>query len=107
MLIKIKTSADVPYSEVTPEHDLPLAPRVHADGVGRRRWRGRRRAGPRRPAPRRLRRQLPALPAAKKTAYVTDPAVDPLNTFEQIIELQQLLRVRHAEDRPGAQRRAR
>jgi methionine sulfoxide reductase catalytic subunit len=85
MLIKIKTSADVPYSEVTPEQVYQsrrqfmqiasagalgaVAGALIGQGSG--------------PAEAQA-ANYPALPAAKKTAYVTDPAVDPLNTFEQI-----------------------
>jgi len=85
MLIKVKTSADVPYSEVTPEHIYrsrrqfmqiasagalgAVAGTLVGNGTSP------------------LQAQAaayPDLPAAKKTAFVTDPAVDPLNTFEQI-----------------------
>ena len=84
MRIKIKTSADVPYSEVTPEPvyrsrrefmQLTSAGTVGviAGGlVGGGSAVGAQAAN------------YAALPAAKKTAYVTDPAVDALNTFEQI-----------------------
>jgi sulfoxide reductase catalytic subunit YedY len=84
MVIKIKTSADVPFSEVTPEHVYrsrrefiriatagaigAAAGSLGAGAMGT----GRAAQG-----------TLAAL-TAKKSAYVTDPAVDPLNTFEQI-----------------------
>jgi methionine sulfoxide reductase catalytic subunit len=82
MVIKVRTSADVPSSEITPERvyhsrrefmaaaagavgaaasAIAIGGRVHAAQTP------------------------PAGPlTAKKTAFVTDPAVDPLNTFEQI-----------------------
>jgi sulfoxide reductase catalytic subunit YedY len=81
MMIRIKTSADLPYSEVTPEAIYrsrrefmktaaagavgALAVGVTGTGCAEAATQGR------------------AL-AAKKTAFVVDPAVDPLNTLEQI-----------------------
>jgi sulfoxide reductase catalytic subunit YedY len=85
MLIKIKTSADVPYSEVTPEHvyrsrrqfmQIASAGAVGAVAgtlIGNGRGSVHAQAA-----------NYPNLPAARKTAFVTDPQVDPLNTFEQI-----------------------
>jgi methionine sulfoxide reductase catalytic subunit len=82
MIIRIKTSADVPSSEITPERiyrsrrqfmQVTAAGAVGAvaggllghDGFG-------------------LDAAQQDLPAAKKSAFTTDPSVDPLNTFEQI-----------------------
>jgi methionine sulfoxide reductase catalytic subunit len=81
MVIKIRTSADLPYSEVTPEHvytsrrEFMATAAVGAAGVL---------AGglssvsvAAAPAPQ-------AGLAAKKSAFAVDPKTDPLNTFEQI-----------------------
>jgi len=82
MLVKIRTSADVPYSEVTPEplyrsrRDFMKAAAVGAAAavVGGMPLEAR---APQAPA------QGP-LPAAKKGAFNVDPNVDKLNTIEQI-----------------------
>jgi sulfoxide reductase catalytic subunit YedY len=80
MMLKVRTSADVPYSEVTPEgiyrtrREFMRAAALGAAGVAT----GSLLAGC--AAPQAAQGAL----AARKTAYVTDPAVDPLNTFEQI-----------------------
>ena len=85
MLIKIKTSADVPYSEVTPEpiyrsrREFMQAASAGAVGAVA----GALIGGGTSPIAAQA-ANYAALPAAKKTSYVTDPAVDPLNTFEQI-----------------------
>ena len=82
MIIKIRTSADLPYSEVTPEsvyrsrRDFMKAAATGAAGVA---------AGLALPsiacaAPQ---NNLAAL-TAKKSPFGVDPEVDPLNTFEQI-----------------------
>ena len=82
MLLKIRTSADLPYSEVTPEpiyqsrRDFMKVAAVGAAAAAV--------AG----VP--LEARAPyvptqgPLPAAKKGAFNVDPAVDPLNTLEQI-----------------------
>ena len=79
MVIKIRSSADLPYSEVTPEHiyrsrrefmKTAAAGAVGALAIG---IVG---CGPASAEPQ-------ATLTAKKTITV-DPAVDPLNTFEQI-----------------------
>ncbi len=104
MILRIKTSADLPYSEVTPEavyrsrRDFMKAAAVGVAGAA---------AGlalPATAAPR-SRIALAAL-TAKKSSFVVDESVDPLNTYEQITGLQQLLRVRHAQGRSRAERRA-
>jgi sulfoxide reductase catalytic subunit YedY len=80
MILKIKTSADEPYSEVTPEavyrsrREFMRAAALGAAGVAA----GSILAGCD------VSEAAQAGLAAKKTAFVTDPAVDPLNSFEQI-----------------------
>jgi sulfoxide reductase catalytic subunit YedY len=83
MLLKIRTSADVPYSEVTPEpiyrsrRDFMKAAVVGAAGA----------AVSTIPLGATAPPQLPAqgpLPPAKKGAFNADPAVDPLNTLQQV-----------------------
>ena len=83
MLIKIRSSADLPYSEVTPEHhyrsrrDFMKTTAAGAVGVLA--------SGLVGGASETLSGATQAtLPPAKKTSFVVDPATDPLNTFEQI-----------------------
>src|SRR6187431_3219300 len=86
MLIKIRTSADLPYSEVTPEHiyrsrrDFMKTAAAGAVGVlagsvigGNADALEAAQAG-----------QLTARPPAKGSPFFGDPERDPLNTFEQI-----------------------
>ena len=82
MLIKIRTSADLPYSEVTPEpiyrsrREFLAAAGVGAVGAV---------AGAIIGAEACAEAAAPqATLVAKKSAFVVDPKVDPLNTFEQI-----------------------
>jgi sulfoxide reductase catalytic subunit YedY len=83
MLIRIKTLADVPSSEITPEQVYrsrrEFMQRAAAGAVGAA-------AGVLLGGSGKVdaAQNGQALPAAKKTSYVTDPAVDPLNTLEQI-----------------------
>src|SRR6187549_843303 len=87
MLIKIRTSADLPYSEVTPEHiyrsrrDFMKTAAAGAVGVLAGSVIG---GNADALEAAQLQAQLAALPAAKKSAFVVDPNADPLNTFEQI-----------------------
>jgi len=82
MILRIKTSADLPYSEVTPEavyrsrRDFMKAAAVGVAGAA---------AGLALPAAAAAAPQgnLAAL-TAKKSKFVVDESVDPLNTFEQI-----------------------
>lgn len=82
MILKIRSSADVSYSDVTPEavyrsrREFMKAAAAGAIGA----LAARVTAGA---APKSGVVQAP-LPAAKKSAFAVDPAVDPLNTFEQI-----------------------
>ena len=80
MLIKIRTSADLPYSEVTPEaiyrsrREFLAAAAVGVVGAA---------AGGLTTEP--VQAATPQEPlAGKKTAFTVDEKVDPLNTFEQI-----------------------
>ena len=82
MLVKSRSSADLPYSEVTPEaiyrsrRDFMKAAVVGVAGA----------VAATIPLEA-CAEQVPAqdaLPAAKKTAFTVDPAVDPLNTLQQI-----------------------
>jgi sulfoxide reductase catalytic subunit YedY len=82
MILRIKTSADLPYSEVTPEavyrsrRDFMKAAAVGVAGAA---------AGLALPSTACAAQQnaLAAL-TAKKSAFVVDESVDPLNTYEQI-----------------------
>jgi sulfoxide reductase catalytic subunit YedY len=82
MILRIKTSADLPYSEVTPEtvyrsrRDFMKAAAVGVAGAA---------AGLALPGAAAASPQagLAAL-SGKKSAFVVDESVDPLNTFEQI-----------------------
>jgi methionine sulfoxide reductase catalytic subunit len=82
MILKIRTSADLPYSEVTPEpvyrsrREFMKAAAVGVAGAA---------AGLTLPAEAAVPPQgtLAAL-TAKKSKFVVDESVDPLNTFEQI-----------------------
>ena len=74
------------------------SPRLGAIGAVATSMRGRR---PGRQAP----QGLADLPNVKKSSYVTDAKLDPVNCFAADHQLQQLLRVRHEQDRPGAERR--
>jgi sulfoxide reductase catalytic subunit YedY len=82
MIVRIKTSADLPYSEVTPEavyrsrRDFMKAAAVGVAGAAA----GLALPGEAAAAPQ---AGLAAL-TAKKSAFVVDESVDPLNTFEQI-----------------------
>jgi len=79
-MIKVRSSADVPYSEVTPEHVYrDRREFIKAAAVGT--------AGLLVGGASASAAQVPAqgpLPAAKKSAFTVDPAVDPLNTLEQV-----------------------
>ena len=82
MILRIKTSADLPYSEVTPEavyrsrRDFMKAAAVSVAGAA---------AGLALPSTACAAPQNALAPlTAKKSAFVVDEAVDPLNTFEQI-----------------------
>ena len=83
MVVKIRSSADVPYSEVTPEamyrsrREFMKAAAAGAVGA----LAGRVTASASVPAA--AIAQGP-LPAARKSAFTVDPATDPLNTLEQI-----------------------
>ena len=85
MLIKKRTSADLPYSEVTPEavyrsrRDFMKAAAVGVAGAAA----GLALPGEAAAAPQANLAALTAL-SAKKTKFVVDESVDPLNTFEQI-----------------------
>ena len=102
MILKIKTSADVPSSEVTPEHvyrsrrEFMQAAAAGAVGVGgRRRLIGGGAGG--------LDAAQQALPAKKSAVHRR-----PSRSAEHLRadhELQQLLRVRHRQGRSGAERR--
>jgi sulfoxide reductase catalytic subunit YedY len=80
MILKVKSSADVPFSEVTPERfyhsrrEFMQAAAMGAAGVAA----GSLVAGCE------VSEAAQATLAAKKTAFVTDPAADALNSFEQI-----------------------
>ena len=80
MILKSKTSADVPFSEVTPEQvyrtrrEFMRTAALGAAGMAA----GSMVLGCD------VSEAAQATLAAKKTAFVTDPAVDPQNTFEQI-----------------------
>jgi sulfoxide reductase catalytic subunit YedY len=82
MLIKIRTSADMPYSEVTPEavyqsrREFIKTTTAGTIGVVAGAVIG---AGCTSSSA-----ETQAALQARKTAFTTDPAVDPLNTFEQI-----------------------
>jgi methionine sulfoxide reductase catalytic subunit len=82
MILRIKTSADLPYSEVTPEavyrsrRDFMKAAAVGVAGAAA----GLALPGEAAAAPQ---ASLAAL-TAKKSQFVVDESVDPLNTFEQI-----------------------
>src|SRR6187431_1781979 len=82
MILRIKTSADLPYSEVTPEavyrsrRDFLKAAAVGVAGAA---------AGLALPSTAGAAPQNALAPlTAKKSAFVVDESVDPLNTFEQI-----------------------
>ena len=82
MILRIKTSADLPHSEVTPEavyrsrRDFMKAAAVGVAGAA---------AGLALPSTACASPQNALAPlTAKKSAFVVDPSVDPLNTFEQI-----------------------
>jgi len=83
MIIRIKTLADVPSSEITPEHVYrsrrEFIQQAAAGAVGA--AAGVLLAGSGRVE---AAQNGAALPAAKKTINVADPVADPLNTFEQI-----------------------
>jgi sulfoxide reductase catalytic subunit YedY len=82
MILKVKTLADVPSSEITPEHvyrsrrEFMRTAAAGAAGVVA----GHLLSG----GSGRLDAAQQDLPAAKKSAFTVDPNVDPLNTFEQI-----------------------
>jgi sulfoxide reductase catalytic subunit YedY len=82
MILKVKTLADVPSSEITPEQvyrsrrEFMRTAAAGAAGVVAGQLLG---AGGSR-----LVAAQQDLPAAKKSAFTVDPNVDPLNTFEQI-----------------------
>src|SRR4030095_915275 len=83
MLLKIRTSADLPYSEVTPEaiyRSRREFMKVAAVGAAGAVAAGVSLGGE---APQAAPVQGP-LPQAKKGAFNVDPAVDPLNTLQQI-----------------------
>jgi sulfoxide reductase catalytic subunit YedY len=82
MILRIKTSAELPYSEVTPEavyrsrRDFMKAAAVGVAGAA---------AGLALPSTACAAPQNALAPlTAKKSAFVVDESVDPLNTFEQI-----------------------
>jgi sulfoxide reductase catalytic subunit YedY len=81
MIIRIKTSADLPYSEVTPEslyrsrREFMRAAAVGTVGVA---------AGSLISACGTMEAAVQGALQAKKTLDVADPKLDPLNTFEQI-----------------------
>jgi sulfoxide reductase catalytic subunit YedY len=81
MIIRIKTSADVPSWEITPEHvyrsrrEFMQTSAAGAIGAV---------AGALLAPGARVDAAQQALPAAKKSAFTVDQSVDPLNTFEQI-----------------------
>ena len=82
MILRIRTSADLPYSEVTPEavyrsrRDFMKAAAVGVAGAA---------AGLALPSTACAAPQNALAPlTAKKSAFVVDESVDPLNTFEQI-----------------------
>jgi sulfoxide reductase catalytic subunit YedY len=80
MILKVKTLADVPSSEITPEHvyrsrrEFMRTAAAGAAGVVAGGLLG---GGT-------LDAAQQTLPPAKKSAFTVDPSVDPLNTFEQI-----------------------
>ena len=82
MILKVKTLADVPSSEITPEHvyrsrrEFMRTAAAGAAGVVAGQLLG---AGDGR-----LVAAPQDLPAAKKSAFTVDAKVDPLNTFEQM-----------------------
>jgi methionine sulfoxide reductase catalytic subunit len=82
MILKVKTLADVPSSEITPEHvyrsrrEFMQKAAAGAAGMAAGGLLGGG-AGS-------LVAAEQTLPQAKKSAFTVDPAVDPLNTFEQI-----------------------
>jgi methionine sulfoxide reductase catalytic subunit len=81
MIIRVKTSADIPSSEITPEHVYRSRRefmQTAAAGVAGAM------AGTLLGANGRLDAAQQDLPAAKKSAFTVDQSVDPLNTFEQI-----------------------
>jgi sulfoxide reductase catalytic subunit YedY len=81
MIIKNRTSADVPSSEITPEHIYRSRREFMAAAAGAVGAASAFAVGGRVSA---AQTAAPGTLTAKKTAHVTDPAVDPLNTFEQI-----------------------
>ena len=84
MLIKIRSSADEPYSEVTPEPVYRSRREfLHVASASAVAMAGALMGGGASPAGAQA-ANYAALPAARKTAFVTDPAIDPLNTFDQI-----------------------
>ena len=82
MILKVKTLADVPSSEITPEHvyrsrrEFMQKAAAGAAGVVAGQLLG--------GGDSRLDAAQQDLPAAKKSAFTVDSGVDPLNTFEQI-----------------------
>jgi sulfoxide reductase catalytic subunit YedY len=81
MIIKVRTSADLPYSEVTPEavyrsrRDFMKVAAAGAVGAAATAWTGAASAGM---------LAQDAWPNIKRGVVTANPAVDPLNSFEQI-----------------------
>ena len=97
MILKVKTTADVPSSEITPEHlyrsrrEFMRAAAIGAAGVA---------AGTVLGACE-LSEAAQAGMTARKTPFVPDPAVDPLNTFEQITSYNNFYEFGTSKDDPA------